>query len=162
MMLQGEGCAHTQQFPAEESKVGVSVLGSSHRWAPGPALPQVTGYILEHKLHSGCLHVKMLPNIQASGSGCRRCSWKPLVWACRAASPGLLPSPGSKTLWLSQRCSLIYPLTLCLCLPPPCVSLPLSVRHAPPSLLHDLTYSLNFFTKWGQNNIRLNEPIMTY
>lgn len=36
--------------------------------------------------------------------------------------PGLLPPPGSKTLWLSQRCSLIYPLTLCLSLHPPSLS----------------------------------------
>lgn len=71
------------------------------------------------------------------GSGCRRCSWKQLVMSYWAVwvFPGLLPSPGSKTLWLSQSCSLIYPLTLCLSLPPPSLSLSDTLLHLSLSLM---------------------------
>lgn len=94
------------------------------------------------------IHIKSKPPAQAAGDAPGN-SWLGPTELC--VFPGLLPSSGSKTLWLSQHCSHIYPLTLCLSLPPPCFSpsLSLCVRHTTPSLplTHALIYSLNFFTK---------------
>lgn len=55
--------------------------------------------------------------------------------------PGLLPLPGSKNLWLSQHCALIYPLTLCFS-----PSLPTLHPFQIPSLPHSC--SGGSFIKW--------------
>lgn len=80
--------------------------------------------------YSGCLHVNTHQvqtskhPAQAAGDAPGN-SWFGPTELC--AFPGLLPSSGSKMLWLSQHCSHIYPLTLCLSLPPPCFSPSLSL-----------------------------------
>lgn len=71
---------------------------------------------LEEESGHGCPHVKVreiqtsTPQLRLQEMRLRKTAGKvPLS----RLLPGLLPSPGSKNLWLSQHCALIYLLTLC-------------------------------------------------
>lgn len=94
---------------------------------------------------------------QAAG-GAPGNSWSELcAYVC--VFPGLLPSSGSEALWLSQRCSLIYPLTLCLSLPPafPPPSLADTLLHLSPRLSPIPSTSLSKRHSLLSNHISFNE-----
>lgn len=177
-MLQVKRCGHSQQFSAPESKVSVSLGFFFFFWWNcnlGRPTAEVSSFLHCRKLHykswsmsySGCLHVNTHQvqtskhPAQAAGDAPGN-SWFGPTELC--VFPGLLPSPGSKMLWLSQHCSLIYPLTLCLSLPPPCFSLSLSLSD---TLLHlSLSLKLSSILSTSSpnehillSNICLNEQV---
>lgn len=100
----------------------------------------------------------------AQAAGAPGNSWSELcayvyVRVCMCVFPGLLPSSGSEALWLSQRCSLIYPLTLCLSLPPafPPPSLADTLLHLSPRLSPIPSTSLSKRHSLLSNHISFNE-----